>query len=240
MSSIKNILNRYFKSLNAVFWILYYKLIRKKDLYDLFNKEFINVHIICPGPSANNFFTSKYTATKEDAIILVNHALNLYPQLKKYTDNIFYFSSDGSRVKESIKMKSEIFNEVFSVISSVHLFHLNKFIIKKINVITLPRLTFKRDFGFVGINQGPENFDELKIRSIASGFGSLIYSLQLAVKFNPKNLRLWGCDFGDNKGKRYITEDIPIRKTEAFEKTKIHFKIVEQIIKNKGINITIK
>lgn len=237
MSSFKNILKRYLKSINAVFWIRYYKATRKEDLHKLFNLEFKNVHIICPGPSAQNFFTSENTVTKEDAIILVNHALNLYPELKKYSDSIFYFSSDGTRVKESLKLKKELLNKVFSVVSSVHLFHLDKNIIKTINVVNLPKLTFAKGFGFVGVNRGPENFDALKKRPIASGFGSLIYSLQLAVKFNPKTIRLWGCDFGDNKGKRYLSEDMPSRKIEAFEKTKRHFKIVEKIIKDKGIDL---
>ena len=237
MSSFKNILKRYLKSFNAVFWIRYYMFARKKDLHELFNKKFKNVHVVCPGPSAQNFFTSKHAATKEDAIILVNHALNLYPELKKYTDNIFYFSSDGTRVKESIRLQSNLLERVFSVVSSVHLFHLNKATIKKIKVVTLPQLKFTKEFGVVGVNEGPESFDSMKKRPIASGFGSLIYALQLAVKFNPKTIHLWGCDFGDERGKRYFSEDVPARNIEAFEKTKIHFEIAEQIIKNQGIDL---
>jgi len=237
MTNIKNTLKRYLKSINAIFWITYYKSTRKEDFRDLFSKEFKNVHVVCPGPSAQNLHKSAHAAEKDDAIILVNHALNLYPELKKYTDNIFYFSSDGTRVKESIKLKRDLLNEVFSVVSSGHLFHLDRTIIKTINVVTLPRLMFTKDFGFAGINEGPENFDEMKKRPVASGFGSLISALQLAVKFYPKTIRLWGCDFGDKKGKRYFSEDMPARKTEAFEKTKKHFEVAEQIIKNKGIDL---
>jgi hypothetical protein len=237
MTNIKNTFKRYLKSFNAVFWIVYYKSVRKNKYKELFKKEFKNVHVVCPGPSVQDFFTSEHGAGKEDVIILVNHALNLYPDLKKFTDNIFYFSSDGTRVKESIKLKSELLEKVFSVVSSVHLFHLDKTIIRAINVATLPRLTFTKKFGFTGVNNGPNNFGALKKRPIASGFGSLVYSLQLAVKFNPEIIRLWGCDFGDNKGKRYFTEDVPARKIEAFEKTKKHFEIVEKIIKRNGINI---
>ena len=101
----------------------------------------------------------------------------------------------------------------------------------------MPQLRFTKDFGFVGVNAGPENFDALKKRSIASGFGSLVSALQLAVKFSPKTIRLLGCDFGDKKGKRYFSEDMPARKTEAFEKTKKHFEVAEQIIKSKGIDL---
>ena len=55
--------------------------------------------------------------------------------------------------------------------------------------------------------------------------------------FNPKNIYLWGCDFGDKKGKRYFSEDVPIREIESFKKTKTHFEIVKQIIKSKGVNL---
>lgn len=237
MTSFKSSVKRFFKSLNAIFWITYYKFARKNDFRILYKKEFEKVHVICPGPSAQNFFTSEYEVRKYDAIILVNHALNLYPDIKTYTDNIFYFSSDGTRVKESIKLNRKILNEVFSVVSSIHLFHLDKSIIKAINVVTLPQLTFSREFGFTGINNGPDDFDALKKRPTASGFGSLICSLQLAVKFNPETIHLWGCDFGDTNGKRYFAEDVPTRKIEAFEKTKNHFEIAEKIIKNKGINL---
>ena len=237
MNSFKQSFKKFLLSSNAVFWIIYFRILRKKDHKRLLEQKYSNVHVVCPGPSAKSFFTSEHAATKEDVIILVNHALNLYPELKKYTENIFYFSSDGTRVKESIKLKRDLLNEVFSVVSSVHLFHLDRTIIKTINVVTLPRLTFTKDFGFVGINEGPENFNALKKRPIASGFGSLIYSLQLAMKFNPKTIRLWGCDFGDKKGKRYFAEDMPTRKIEAFEKTKKHFETAEQIIKSKGVDL---
>ena len=237
MSNIKNTLKRYLKSFNAVFWIIYYKSVRKKEYEELFKNKFKNVHVVCPGPSAQDFFTSEHAAGKEDVIILVNHALNLYPHLKKFTDNIIYFSSDGTRVKESIKLNRDLLTEVFSVVSTTHLFHLDKSIIKAINVVTLPQLTFKKEFGFTGINKGPDDFNALKKRPTTSGFGSLICSLQLAVNFNPESIRLWGCDFGDTNGKRYFSDDVPTRKIEEFEKTKRHFEIVEKIIKNKEINL---
>lgn len=236
MNSFKQRLKRFLLSSNAVFWVFYYRTLRRKDHKRLLEQKYTNVHVVCPGPSAQNFFTSEHAAKKEDAIILINHALSLYPQFKEYTDNIFYFSSDGTRVKESIESKSDLLQQVFSVLSSVHLFHLNKKTIKAINVVTLPKLGYAKDFGWVGVNKGPQSFDALKKRPVASGFGSLAYSLQLAVRFQPKVIRLWGCDFNDKKGKRYAVEGVSKRDT-PFDRIRNHFETVAQIIKDKGIDL---
>lgn len=236
MNSFKQRLKRFLLSSNAIFWIVYFKITRKKDYNRLFEQKYANVHVVCPGPSAKNFFTSEHAAKKEDAIILVNHSLKLYPEFEKYTDNIYYFSSDGTRANESIKSQSDLLDKVFSVLSSVHLFHLNKGIIKAINVVTLPKLGYAKDFGWVGVNRGPESFDALKKRPVASGFGSLAYALQLAVRLQPETIRLWGCDFSEKKGERYAVKDVSKRDT-PFDKIKRHFEIVEQIIKDKGIDL---
>jgi hypothetical protein len=234
--SFKNRLKRFLLSSNALFWVAYYKFVKRKNHNKLLEKEFEYVHVICPGPSAKNFFTSEHAAKEEHAIILVNHSLSLYPQLKEYTDHVFYFSSDGSRVKESITSKGELLDQVFSVLCPGHLFHLNKETVKKLDVVTLPKLTYAKDFGWVGVSKGPETFDALKKRPIASGFGSLAYALQLAVSFQPKTIRLWGCDFSEKKGERYAVKNVSKRDT-PFDKIKRHFEIVEQIIKNKGIDL---
>ena len=234
--SFKNRLKRFLLSSNAVFWISYFRILRKKNHIQLLEQKYSSVHVVCPGPSAKNFFASEHTAKKEDAIILVNHSLKLYPEFKKYTNNIYYFSSDGTRVKESIESKSDLLQQVFSVLSTTHLFHLNKRIIRAINVVTLPKLGYAKNFGWVGVNRGPKNFDALKNRPVASGFGSLVHALQLAVRFQPKKIRLWGCDFSEKKGERYAVKDVSKRDT-PFDKIKMHFEIVEQIIKNKGIDL---
>lgn len=235
ISKIIIYLNRYIRSINAIIWILYFK--NSKKLSDLLNKKFENVHILCPGPSVNSFFNDEINISDKDAIILINHALNLYPKISKYSQNIFYFSSDGTRVHESIKQNLDFLNKVFSIVSSVHLFHLSRQIIKSVDVVTLPVLTFSKKFGFVGLNKGPKYFDSIKSRPIASGFGSLIYSLQLAVKFNPKNIYMWGCDFSEKNGIRYFKDGLFERKINSFSKTKIDFKVVEKIINKNGINL---
>lgn len=236
MNKFNQQLKRFLLSSNALFWIVYFKIFRKKTHNKLFEKKHLNVHVVCPGPSAKNFFTSEHAAKKEDAIILVNHTLKLYPEFEKYTDNIYYFSSDGSRANESIQQQSDLLEKVSSVLACVHLFHLNKQTIEKINVVTLPKLGYDKDFGWIGINKGPESFDALKKRFVASGFGSLVHALQLAVSFQPKTIRLWGCDFSEKKGERYAVKDVSKRDT-PFDKIKRHFEIVEEIIKNKGIDL---
>lgn len=237
MSEIKLFLKRFLLSTNAILWITVYYAFRRRKFDVLFGNKFNRVHIICPGPSANNLFQRKEPIKDEDAVILVNHALKLYPKLKGYSKNVFFFSSDGTRVDEAIKMYEEDFKSVFSVLCVEHLFHLRKSTIQTVNLVTLPKLKYSREFGWVGLNNGPESFNSLKYRPIASGFGSMIYSLQLAVRFNPEIIKLWGCDFGEKNGVRYYNSSLPVRKVESFNKTLQHFLIVKEIIESKGIRL---
>lgn len=238
MSQVKQKLKliiRNLKSLVAVCAIYIFNLRTQKMQKTLFNLRYKYIHIICPGPTAVEFYN--YKTEENSAIIFVNHAVKMSPKLNQVVDK-FFFSADATRVKEVIELSPNELRSCTSVLFPGHLFQVDSFqFFKKINIMLLPRISFDFKYGIVARDNGPENFTHLEKRPNSYGFGSLNSSLQLATLFEPLEITFWGCDFGDIKGIRYFDKNVPQRATEQFDLTKEHFKIIKESINNSGIKL---
>jgi hypothetical protein len=216
-----------FKSILIFVLISVVYIFKKRLIIKSINKEYKIVHLICPGPTAEKFYSHK--VGEEEAVIFINHAVLMSGKVSREYKK-YYFSADGSRTNEIIENYFEELKNCTSVLASTHLFHFNLNTIRNIDLILLPHIEYSKKFGLEGVVLGPQNFRKIKERYYGYGFGSLNSSLQLAVAFNPKIISIWGCDLGEQNGVRYFDSKVPVRPTEAFDIAKSHFQIIKQKI----------
>jgi hypothetical protein len=229
---------RYIKSINVYLLIIIKSINNKKATEALLLSSFKKVHILCPGPSAKKILNEEIN--KDECIIFINHAIKMLPNIKSNHTSFFYFTSDGTRFKENLNDSADELTKATSIIFAEHLFHFNSRLVNKCDIFFVPQVKFNKKFGIVGKNEGPHSFQKIKKNPIISGFGSMINSLQLAVLFKPKKIKLWGCDMLDINNERYFDKSVPIRSTDGFELTKKHFSIIKQKILDMGIPIYLK
>lgn len=224
---------RYINSI-YIFTIIKIKSFRSKSHFKkLFNSKYKKVHIICPGPSAKKVFNEEFH--KDECIIFINHALKILPKIRTNDTMLYYFTSDGTRFQESINENLNQINKVTSIILTSHLYHFNYNLVKKSNLFFVPEITLSKEYGLIGKNKGPNSFSKISMKPFLTGFGSMINSLQLAILFKPKKIKLWGCDMIDVNNERYFSRDVPTRSTQQFDLTKEHFEIIKPIIEQTGI-----
>jgi hypothetical protein len=211
-------LKRYVLSIRAFLWIIFYSSKTRIARSFLFEKKFRRVFIVCPGPTANTILDESFTDS--DIVILINHAIKLaeYVDLKK---NIYYFSLDYTRTSEIYQQSHSLFLRVKKIFLPYHFFHLtNKALIKEIDIVLLPKVTFSFTYGLMLKNNGPENINIMRRKFCANGFGTLASFLQIAFNFKPDEVVFCGCNFGKMSGSQYFDNLIPIRNDTPFDKIK--------------------
>ena len=184
------------------------------------------INLICPGPSADNFDLEK----EEGLCIFVNHAAQLISCDKKILMNSIHFSADPIRARELIDIKPEIFRFCKSVLVAGRLFSLSASIYKYYDYIFLPLLRFDKKYGLVSKGLPLSKFGKLNDRSIGCGYGSLPAAISFSLIFSPKEIKLWGCDFGDSKGKKYINKPIPERNDTPHDRIKYDVMKIKNIL----------
>mgnify|MGYP001348825145 FL=1 len=153
---VAHLLLRYLISFKVYLIIIFKSFFSRKDLNALFQTRFETVHILCPGPSAKKIIDHKIE--KNECVIFINHALKMVNEININQASLFYFTSDGTRLKESVHDNLHELMQVKSIIFASHLFHFNLKLINKCDIFFVPKIEFSKEFGVVGQNNGPNSF----------------------------------------------------------------------------------
>lgn len=229
-------LKRYAFSLRAFIWIVFFSIRTRGKRSLICNKKVRRVFIICPGPGAAQILEEDLFET--DGVILINHAVKLAEHIK-HTKNVYYFSLDYSRTDEFLKSNSVLFSKVVKIFVPYHFFQLvNYKLIKNIDVVLMPSITFDLFFGLKIKNVGANNFKGFGKFFCATGYGTLASSLQLVANFSPEEVIFIGCDFGKIDDSQYFDKTIPIRHDTPFDLIRRDVNII--LKKNIFNKVTIK
>jgi len=224
---------RHLQSYYAFYRVARFANKRSANIDELLGEHFSEVHVVCPGPSAINIL--EYNMKDDAAVIFVNHAVRMASKMKG-TKNMYYFSADGVRTLEVIHECRNDLEKCTSIFSPWHLFHVSdQSFYSNLDIIMLPKTHLSMKYGVETIDRGPNRFSAISKRPIGAGFGSLVYTLQLAASFSPEKILLWGCDFGNRSGKKYFDSDTPVRNDTPFDLIKEHFEIVVKALAQQGV-----
>jgi hypothetical protein len=205
----------------------------KKNIDKLFNMNFREIHIVCPGPSAVKILDCEFEDSS--AVIFVNHAVKMASDISN--DNLFYFSADGVRTSEVIKISHNELKKCTSILAPWHLFHVNNKILRSIDIVLKPKVHVRYKYGLETVDNGPEQFSVMTTAPCGSGFGSLVYALKFGLIFTPNTIKLWGCDFGNKNGKKYFDKNTPARSDTPFDLIREHFSVASEKIKEMGVEV---
>ncbi len=193
------------------------------------------VHISCPGPSAK--MVEAYFFEGDTPVIFVNHAVGLADLPAFSNTRNFFFSADGVRVAEVIRLKQEYLNKCTSILVPGHLFQVSWNILNSIDHISIPKCSFSVNYGLV-IQQGDiGDIQALSDRPVCYGFGSLLLSISFALVFKPKVIHVWGADLKLVNGATYFSKDVPKIEPLPFELMRSAISIAVKQLEAQDIKI---
>ena len=158
------------------------------------------VHIVCPGPSAVEL--QSFNIGENDAIVFVNHGVGLVTELSVPKTVCYYFiTADTTRMIEISAFRVDALKLCKTIFAPYNLCHLkDTSFLRSIDFILQPQVIIDPRLGLEMRNLGAESMSALEMRPRAKGFGSLLFSVQLALFLGGRKIYLWGVDHGEVVG----------------------------------------
>ena len=176
---------------------------------------------------------------ENDAIIFVNHGVGLATKLSLPKTVCNYFiTADTTRMIEISAHRVDALKLCKTIFAPFNLCHLkDTSLLSSIDVILQPEVIVNFRLGLEMRNLGVESMSALEMRPRAKGFGSLLFSVQLALFLGGRKIYLWGVDHGEVVGKRYFDDQVSVRMDTPFNKIESELQLVSARLAKQGVEI---